>query len=248
MTDCPPEEQLRETLVKYFLETCDEEKGKFYANLLLDCTYQLQGYVDEEGYHYWHAIVKAHPQAFEYYKREIEDWRFLQSLIMAALPDYVTNGVELALKRQEGAAGWDQGVRQYLAGDYVDNQGAAGKSPILDDLALRYKSHAEVAVSKALRKAGVLFFPLPVAVMTINGKSYKREPDFLICDEGRWGVLEVQGDSYHLSATKDHERAETLQRHGIKYVRFYDSKECHQDPDGVVRKFRHWLKTMYQTP
>lgn len=241
-------EELRETLVTYFLESCDEETGKFYANLLLDCTYEILEQQSEYGYTYWDVTVQAPPQAFRYFLEEKNEFKFLETLVRRSITEQSISNVQLALKRKEAAAGWDEGVRRYLAGDVVNNQGAAGTSPILDDLALRYKSQAEVAISKALRRARVMFFPLPVAVITVGQKSNKREPDFLICDAGRWGVLEVQGDEYHKNATVDHERAELLQRHGIKYVRFYSSQACHADPDGVVRKFLEWLRQMYATP
>lgn len=242
------EEELRETLVTYFLESHEDSVGRFYANLLLDCSYQIVEQQNDFGDAYWNVIIQAPPQAFRYFREERNDWELVESLIRRAITEVWVNDVGLALKRAEGRPGWDEGVRRYLAGDVPDNQGAAGKSPILDDLALRYKSHAEVAISGALRRARVMFFPLPVAVITVGEKSHKREPDFLICDAGRWGILEVQGDEYHKNATADHERAELLQRHGIKYVRFYSSQACHEDPDGVVRKFLLWLRQMYSTP
>jgi very-short-patch-repair endonuclease len=241
-------EELRETLVTYFLESYEDSEGKFYANLLLDCSYEILERQNDSDESYWNVVIRAPAQAFRHFNENKEDLKLLEMLIRKALQEQWLCSIDLALKRGEARPGWDEGVRRYLAGDVADNQGAAGKSPILDDLALRYKSHAEVALSKALRRTRVMFFPLPVAVITVGTKSHKREPDFLICDAGRWGILEVQGDEYHKSATADHERAELLQRHGIKYVRFYSSQACHSDPDAVVRKFLEWLRQMYATP
>lgn len=242
-------EELRETLVTYFLESYEDREGRFYANLLLDCAYEIIEKENNFGDPHWDVIVRAPAQAFRHFSEaRKDDFDLLQTLIRKALAERWVSSVDLALKRGEAREGWDEGVRRYLAGDAPNNQGAAGASPILDEMALRYKSHAEVAISKALRRAKVMYFPLPVAVITVGVRSHKREPDFLICDAGRWGVLEVQGDEYHKSATADHERAELLQRHGIKYVRFYGSQACHTDPDGVVRKFLEWLRQMYLTP
>lgn len=67
----------------------------------------------------------------------------------------------------------------------------------------------------------------------------KREPDFLICADGKWGVLEVMGEPYHPATTamRDHDRARLLDDYGLRFIQFYDSGRCYSDPDGTVADF-----------
>jgi hypothetical protein len=55
---------------------------------------------------------------------------------------------------------------------------------------LNFRSKTEVKVFQALVSRGVLVFPLPVAVLGLP--NLYREPDFLVCYRGKWGILEVR--------------------------------------------------------
>jgi hypothetical protein len=103
---------------------------------------------------------------------------------------------------------------------------------------LRFRSPAEVAIYDELRGRKVLFFPNAAAVLG-GEKSLKREPDFLICDKGKWGVLEVMGETYHThaNAVKDHDRARLFKEHGLLCHEFYSAQCCMSDPKGVVDAF-----------
>jgi hypothetical protein len=70
---------------------------------------------------------------------------------------------------------------------------------------LTFRSRVEIAIYDELARRKLLFFPNAAAVLG-GAKALKREPDFLICDRGRWGILEVMGDQYHKNAAKDHDR------------------------------------------
>jgi hypothetical protein len=102
---------------------------------------------------------------------------------------------------------------------------------------LRFRSPAEVAIYDELKKRHLLFFPNAAAVLGGEGK--KREPDFLICHKGKWGILEVMGKSYHneTTAVKDHERARLFKNHGIKCIEFYSGARCVNSPSAVVDEF-----------
>lgn len=65
----------------------------------------------------------------------------------------------------------------------------------------------------------------------------KREPDFLVCQNGKWGILEVMGAEYHPDATKDHDRARLFKDYGLTYIEFYNANRCYNDPEGVVGDF-----------
>ena len=104
---------------------------------------------------------------------------------------------------------------------------------------LRFRSPAEVALYDELKKRSLLVYPNPAAVF--GGKyPMKKEPDFLVfTKEGKHGILEVNGATYHTSAnsTKDHERARLFKKFGILCIEFFDAQKCINDPASVVDEF-----------
>lgn len=102
---------------------------------------------------------------------------------------------------------------------------------------LRFRSYTEIKVYDALKKRRVLFFANATAVL--GGKDSKKEPDFLVCQNGKWGILEVMGDQYHPATTamKDHERARLFKDYGLFYIEFYAASECYYTPEKVVKDF-----------
>jgi hypothetical protein len=90
-----------------------------------------------------------------------------------------------------------------------------------------------------LKKRTVLFFPLAAAVFGGKKGDEKREPDFVICQDGKWGILEVMGETYHTSSTavRDHDRARLFKDHRIHCIEFYDASRCYSTPDEVVDDF-----------
>lgn len=102
---------------------------------------------------------------------------------------------------------------------------------------LRFRSQSEVKIYEVLKKRRVLFFPNATAIL--GGKNKKREPDFLVCQDGKWGIIEVMGEPYHPSSTamKDHDRARLFKDYGIFYIEFYDATKCYNSPDEVVDEF-----------
>jgi hypothetical protein len=104
---------------------------------------------------------------------------------------------------------------------------------------LRFRSKTEALIAEALERAGVLF--LPGCAMRLNGDDGRvtREPDFLVCKDGHWGILEVDGAPYHppTRTVHDHRRDRLFRRHSIRVVEHFDSAECFENPDVVVQKF-----------
>jgi hypothetical protein len=72
-----------------------------------------------------------------------------------------------------------------------------------------------------------------------QGKVRLFEPDFLVCQDGRWGILEPGGDGAHTpqNSTRDHERARLFNDYGVTFHQFYGAEHCYRDPDGVVEDF-----------
>jgi hypothetical protein len=106
---------------------------------------------------------------------------------------------------------------------------------------LRFRSKSEIKIYDELKKRHVLFFANATAVL--GSKNTKREPDFLICQNGKWGILEVMGEQYHPSNTamRDHDRARLFKDYGLFHIEFYNATECYSKPDKVVDKFLQYL-------
>jgi hypothetical protein len=108
---------------------------------------------------------------------------------------------------------------------------------------LSFSSVSEVKIAQALDRIGVLFFPNCRGRLTTTEGRRNRECDFLICYEGIWAILEVDGEPYHPAsrAAEDHKRDGFFLDHGV-WVHRFDSNECFKYPDDVVRRFLERLK------
>lgn len=109
---------------------------------------------------------------------------------------------------------------------------------------LRFRSPSEVAIAKALNEYEVLFLPNCMARLGSPNPSERKnkEADFLICCDGKWGIIEVDGDKYHPSAAKDHLRDRLFKTHRIRVIEHYTSTECTSDPKRVVCEFLDLLR------
>lgn len=110
---------------------------------------------------------------------------------------------------------------------------------------LRFRSKGEIFIYEELKRRNVLFFPNPAAILGTTGVEYgekveKKEPDFLICQKGKWGILEISSDDFHtgvVKTTKDHERARRFNHYGVSFIQAYDLDKCKNDSVGVVDEF-----------
>lgn len=112
---------------------------------------------------------------------------------------------------------------------------------------LRFRSATEIKIAEALDKRGVLFFPLCRARLNGPLGRVNREPDFLICQDGKWGILEVDGEPYHppQRTVHDHERDRLFQQHGVRVASHFDATDCFVTPDKVVSEFLTILNQAY---
>lgn len=104
---------------------------------------------------------------------------------------------------------------------------------------LRFRSKSEVRIAEALDRTGVLFLPNSRARLGATHVRQNREADFLVCADGRWGILEVDGDPFHPPSrtADDHERDRLFRAHGIRVVEHFHADRCYNQPDAVVRQF-----------
>ncbi len=133
---------------------------------------------------------------------------------------------------------WRTELLEIARGRGVHNQAIIAKAVRVWNN-LRFRSQSEIRVAQALDQAGVLF--LPNCLARLGGKEGRRnrEADFLICHQGKWGILEVDGEPFHppVRTVYDHERDRLFQRHGIVVVQHFDADKCFNDPTGVVDEF-----------
>jgi hypothetical protein len=108
---------------------------------------------------------------------------------------------------------------------------------------LRFRSYSEVRIAEALDKKGVMYLPNCAARVNSGGERVNREPDFLICANRRWGILEVDGEPFHppTRTVHDHARDTLFEQHGIRVVKHYDAKRCREEPMVVVIEFLELL-------
>jgi hypothetical protein len=135
---------------------------------------------------------------------------------------------------------WHSNLLEIARGRSLSNQAAAERATrILTWNNLGFRSASEVKIAQALDRAGVLFFPNCLARLGLAENRQNREPDFLVCHNGKWGILEVDGGPYHPSSrtVEDHERDRLFKVHGISKIEHYDATKCFNESDAVVNEF-----------
>jgi hypothetical protein len=141
-------------------------------------------------------------------------------------------------------ANWRKELLAMLRGETVTNQGLpfSPQTPIVTWNNLRFRSQTEIRVAEALERAQVLFLPNCMARLGFSQRQ-NREADFLVCQKGKWGILEVDSPSSHppTRTVEDHERDRLFKAHGIRVVEHFDASECWENADGVVKRFLYLL-------
>jgi hypothetical protein len=109
---------------------------------------------------------------------------------------------------------------------------------------LRFQSHSEVCIARALDQAEILYFPNCKGRLGRGHARCNVVPDFLVCYDGKWGILEVDGEPFHPPArtTYEHERARLFKDQGIRTVEHFDAARCRSAPDAVVAEFLRILR------
>jgi len=111
---------------------------------------------------------------------------------------------------------------------------------VLEWKGMIFRSKSEIRIAKTLDHRGIFFIP-PTRVRLNAGKNDRqsRELDFVVCHEGKWGVLEVDGP-YHV-AKLDDQRDLWLRAHGVSNIQRFPSLRCYQEPQAVIDEFLHDL-------
>lgn len=102
---------------------------------------------------------------------------------------------------------------------------------------MKFASQSEIRIAQEFEARKILFFPLPLAVRADTGNFYNdhREVDFLVCNDGVWGILEV---SFHPDRfEKDSEKDSWFKSSGILCVQHYSAETCFETAAKVVEEF-----------
>jgi hypothetical protein len=156
--------------------------------------------------------------------------------------EYLTFTYRIKLKEVE--EGWQSTVRKLIVSSENSNQGLVTEkafakrnkqSYIYNEM--KFASKTEIRIAQELEARNVLFFPLPLAVRGDTGNLYEdhREVDFLVCEDGTWGILEV---SFHPDRyEKDAEKDAWFKKSGILCIQHYSAETCHKNSEQVVDEF-----------
>jgi hypothetical protein len=231
-----------ESLLRTYIELIRHSDKPELAALLVDAEI---GIGDNDGYFY--EILIALPAC--YASTVLNDDMILNHFrenmhLLFSGRSYEYDGIKFGTKFMTPEEDWRELVKSLIARAKEPNQGVV--TSIVrqreEQLPLKYNemkfgSATEIRVAQELEKRKILFFPLPLAVRADTGKNFQdhREPDFLICYEGVWGILEV---AFHQGRyEQDKQKDEWFKKSGILCVEHYTAEECYGKTTSVVDRF-----------
>lgn len=159
--------------------------------------------------------------------------------VVAAYGHWLRN-LNIVARLANPDSNWREEMLQVATGKDIHNQAAnAEPESVRVWNYLRFRSQTEVRVAQALDSRGVMFFPNCKARLTTPVGRRNKEPDFLVCFEGKWGILEVDGELFHPPSrtTEDHARDRLFKEHGVRLVEHFDANECYENADSIVDRF-----------
>ena len=133
---------------------------------------------------------------------------------------------------------WRAELQEIAHGRGVHNQGVEipGRSTVTWKGNIKFRSESERRIAIALDATGVLFLPNCLTRLSAGDSRITKESDFLVCRDGKWGILEVDGP-FHPRAALDHSRDRLFQAYRVRVIQRYDWQECLNDAPGVVQQF-----------
>lgn len=240
MVDFPTSKKLLASAAKFLIEGGDEDP----ASVLLSCSLECE-VIEPDPYN---DSVSTRVDIYLIGPRVAYDalsdnrsviHKKVWSAISAVLPfHHYIYDFDVRAETVQLGPDWHAELLELARGKSVDNQAAGAESFRLYNN-LRFRSASEVKIAEALDKAGVMYLPLCKARLNSGRNRVNREPDFLVCHGGKWGILEVDGEPWHppTRTVEDHTRDRLFRSHGVVVVEHFDAKHCYDFPDAVVRKF-----------
>lgn len=174
-------------------------------------------------------------------------YKAIRTAVNAILPEpFDYTEIDAHVKLVDPPAGrWQDTTADLLDGEPVDNQAVGFEETQRSYEGLGFRSESEVRIARALDQMRVMY--LPNCRGRVGSHPEKRqtiEADFIVFLNGKWGVLEVDGEPFHAAerSAHEHERDRNFKRHGAAVVERFDAKRCYNEPDRVVAEFLTLLK------
>jgi len=245
----------------YFLLDGGSEEDRDAATILLSCSLNVideevdwerddEDYVIGNQYHWYHVRIECPRKAYDVLN-DNSDARsnLIYKAIEAVLP---SERFDARVRRfnirgqliKDISPNIREELHEVLGKKAVSNQGNFIKPENVKTWnGFQFASLAEVQIARALDEVGVLF--LPNCKMRLRGGQAARVsyyPDFLICYQGKWGILEVDGPTHYTQSKviSDRMRDENCNAYGV-YVKHFDWQECEAQHEEVVRRFLNLL-------
>lgn len=226
------------------------ENEKEAALALLSCEVDL-----EIGYNSWsgnsfNLYLRGPRHIYEALQNIVDEesgiGQSIQNAFNAVLPaqDYIGKIIPLA-SLIDVEPDWKSQMFDIAQGKEVHNQGIEikNRATVLWKN-LRFRSETEKRIAEALERANVLFIPNCLARLNSPDGRETKEADFIVCNKGKWGIIEVDGEPYHPPSrtTQDHKKDQNFYAHGVKLILHFDATECYHQPDKVVKRFLQLLE------
>jgi len=220
------------------------------ASVLLSCALRFwpsgdTWYVGDERHEALHVTLTGPRSAYEILNdADHSITKAIRKALGAVLPEQ-TYVKHFTVHVQQIAIdpNWREELLQIARGVGVHNQAAQGKALRIWNN-LYFRSQSEIRIAEALDRAGVLFFPNCRGRLGAPAARENREADFLVCRDGKWGILEVDGELFHPPSrtVQDHARDRLFREHGVRVVEHFDATECYEKADEVVARFLRLLE------
>jgi len=226
------------SMARFLIEGDEREE----ARLLLACTLTSDKH-EEFDNDWWRQLLLTFHGPRKVYDLLLESGSNLSAAFQHAAQSLMPSGFNSVKVTGRAAlvvpdsTDWRNELLAILDGRDVDNQ-AIGFKATKTYQGLRFRSESEVRIAQALDRAAVMYVPNCRSRVGSLEKRRNIEADFLVMVDGKWGVLEVDGEQWHAGlAARDHERDRPFHFHGAKIVQRFDAGECFENADAVVAKF-----------
>src|SRR5215208_1395720 len=223
------EASIHRTLVQYLVDIGFREM----AALLIDAEIAMPRNFDEVIL----VALDIPPAAYNFVTGNEAYEEAIKQSLRIILKGRITSDEDILMrvKLVEVEENWKEVIRNIIVNTKDPNQASVTeilfakeqKQPYLYN-EMKFASKSEIRIAQELEKRKILFFPLPLAVRNDTGKRFidHREPDFLVCKEGVWGIIEV---AFHPNRfEKDVEKDSWFKKSGILCVQHYSAERCYE--------------------
>lgn len=233
------ESQIHRTLVQFLIESNLKE----LAAITLDG--EIEVYFDEHR-NYYALDIDLPPSGYNFILKDESLKTALIESLYEVIKGRMTQNCELTIRMKllPIEESWQDKIRDLLSEAQSPNQGSITEKVFakhgrqyLEYNHVKYASKSEIRIAQEFERLKIMFFPLALAVRNDSGNTYKdhREIDFLVCNDGQWGILEV---SYHPDRfEKDAEKDSWFKKSGILCIQHYSAERCYNQSNEVVRDF-----------